>query len=70
MTFSHVSVKEWIRAKRIFRFLRPTIHQAKFSLLRKNVNVVLKVGAASIEISGNPKGPSPVNTAGGVERPI
>ena len=40
-----------ILVKRIVRFLRPTIHQVQFSLFRKNGDLVLKVRAASIEIS-------------------
>ena len=56
-------------AQKSVHFLRPTIHQAKFPL-RKNGSVVLKVRAASIEINGIPKGPSPINTSGGVGRPI
>ena len=46
------------------------IHQAKFSLLRKNMGIILKVPAALIEISGSPREPNPVNMADGVGRPI
>lgn len=44
--------------------------EAKFSLLCKTVSIVLKVRAASIEISGNVKRLGPVNMAGGVKGPI
>ena len=38
-------------------------HRVKFPLRKNGV-------AASIEISGNPKGPSPTNTEGELGRPI
>ena len=69
MTFSHLPAKEWIPRENNYSFLRSTVHQAKFSPLRKNGVVVLKVRAVSIEISGSPKEPNLVNTADGVGRP-
>ena len=69
MTFSIFLSKNEFYAKNC-SFLTSTIRQVKFSLLRKNVSVVLKFRATSFEISFNSKEPSPVNTVSGVERPI
>ena len=65
MTFSHTSVKEWIPRQKNCSFLRPTIHRAKYSLLRKNGGV-MKIRAASIVISDSPKELSPLNMASGI----
>ena len=50
-------------------YLRLNIHQVKFPLFRGNGSMVPEVRTLSIEISSSPKGPSSVNTTGGVGRP-
>ena len=67
--FNFLSKKKFCNQGTV-HFVRPITHWSKFSLPCKNGGVVLKVRAASIEISGSPMEASLVNMIGRVERLI